>query len=75
MSEILKQKLCKQISKYLCIQVVNMGFKKGIHKCVDCEKKKKEDPQDMGMCSKCSVSETRLERTMFKEMLDDGIFP
>jgi hypothetical protein len=55
--------------------MLNMGFKKGIHKCVECEKKKKEDPQDMGICSKCSASEIRLERTMFKEMLDDGIFP
>ena len=52
-----------------------MGFKKGIHKCVECEKKKKEDPEDMGLCSKCSASETRLERTMFKEMMDEGNFP
>ena len=52
-----------------------MGFKKGIHKCVECEKKKKEDPEDMGLCSKCSASETRLERTMYKEMMDRGNFP
>ena len=52
-----------------------MGFKKGIHKCVECERKKKEDPEDMGLCSKCSASETRLERTMFEEMMDDGNFP
>jgi len=29
-----------------------MGFKKGIHKCVECEKKIKENPDDTGMCSK-----------------------
>ena len=52
-----------------------MGFKKGIHKCVECEKEKKEDPKDMGLCSKCSASETRLERTMYKEMMDQGSFP
>ena len=28
-----------------------MGFKKGIHKCVECERKIKEDPNDRGMCS------------------------
>lgn len=51
-----------------------MAFKKGIHKCVECEKKK-EDPQDIGLCSKCSASETRLEKAMYKEIIDDGSFP
>ncbi len=53
----------------------DMGFKKGIHKCVECEKKIKEDPDDLGMCSKCGSAETRLERTMYKELIDDGNFP
>ena len=52
-----------------------MGYKKGIHKCVECEKKKKEDPEDMGLCSKCSAAETRLEKVMYKEMMDEGSFP
>ncbi len=52
-----------------------MGFKKGIHKCVECERKIKEEPNDMGMCSKCGSAETRLERTMYKELIDDGNFP
>jgi len=52
-----------------------MGFKKGIHKCVECENRKKENPEDTGMCSKCGASETRLEKIMYKEMLDEGSFP
>ena len=52
-----------------------MGFKKGIHKCVECEKKLKEDPDDTGMCSKCGAAETRLEKTIYKELLDEGNFP
>ena len=53
-----------------------MGFKKGIHKCVECEKKLKEDdPGDTGMCSKCGAAETRLEKTIYKELIDDGNFP
>jgi hypothetical protein len=36
-----------------------MGFKKGIHKCVECEKKIKENPDD----------------TIYKELIDDGNFP
>jgi len=52
-----------------------MGFKKGIHKCVECENRKKENPDDTGMCSKCGAAETRLEKTIYKEMLDEGNFP
>ena len=52
-----------------------MGFKKGIHKCVECEKKLKDDPDDTGMCSKCGAAETRLEKTIYKELIDDGNFP
>ena len=52
-----------------------MAFKKGIHKCVECEKKKKENPEDMGLCSKCSALETRLEKSMYKEMMKEGNFP
>jgi len=35
-----------------------MGFKKGIEKCVECEKKMSEDPNETGMCSKqvCAVN-------------------
>jgi len=54
---------------------VIMAFKKGIHKCAECEQKKKEDPKDMGLCSKCSASETRLEKAMYKELMDQGSFP
>ena len=49
--------------------------KKGIHKCVECEKKKKENPDDAGMCSKCGAAETRLEKTIYKELLGEGSFP
>lgn len=52
-----------------------MAFKKGIHKCVECEKKKKENPEDMGLCSKCGALETRLEKSMYKEMMNEGNFP
>jgi hypothetical protein len=52
-----------------------MTFKKGIHKCAECEKKKKDDPQNIVLCSKCSATETRLEKTMYKEMINDGSFP
>ena len=52
-----------------------MVFKKGIHKCVECEKKKKEAPEDIGLCSKCSVTETRIEKDIYKEMMDEGSFP
>ena len=39
-----------------------------------CEKIK-EDPDDTGMCSKCGAAETRLEKTIYKELIDDGSFP
>ena len=54
---------------------LDMGFKKGIHKCVECEKKIRENPDDTGMCSKCGAAETRLEKTIYKELIDDGNFP
>ena len=56
-------------------QKSDMGFKKGIHKCVECEKKIKEDPNDTGMCSKCGAAETRIEKTVYKELIDEGRFP
>ena len=52
-----------------------MAFKKGIHKCVECEKKIKDNPDDVGTCSKCGASETRLEKTIYKELLGEGSFP
>lgn len=52
-----------------------MGFKKGINKCVECEKKMKEDPNETGMCSKCGVAQTRIEKTVYKELIDEGRFP
>ena len=52
-----------------------MGFKKGINKCVECEKKIKEDPDETGMCSKCGAAETRIEKTLYKELIDEGQFP
>ena len=52
-----------------------MGFKKGINKCVECEKKIKEDPDETGMCSKCGAAETRIEKTLYKELIDEGRFP
>ena len=53
----------------------DMGFKKGINKCVECEKKIKEDPNETGMCSKCGAAETRIEKTLYKELIDEGQFP
>ncbi len=52
-----------------------MGFKKGISRCVECEKKMKEDPNETGMCGKCGASQSRIESTMYKELLDEGRFP
>jgi len=52
-----------------------MGFKKGINKCVECEKKMKENPDETGMCSKCGSAQTRIESTMYKELIDEGRFP
>lgn len=53
----------------------DMGFKKGINKCVECEKKMKENPDETGMCSKCGAAETRIEKTMYKELIGEGRFP
>jgi rRNA maturation endonuclease Nob1 len=53
----------------------DMGFKKGINKCVACEKKMKENPDETGMCSKCGAAETRIEKTLYKELIDEGRFP
>lgn len=53
----------------------DMGFKKGINKCVECENKMKEDPNETGMCSKCGSAQTRIESTMYKELIDEGRFP
>jgi len=52
-----------------------MGFKRGINKCVACEKKMKEDPNETGMCSKCDAAETRIEKIVYKELIDEGSFP
>lgn len=54
---------------------LDMGFKKGINKCVECEKKIKENPDETGMCSKCGAAETRIEKTVYKELIDEGRFP
>ena len=74
-------KLPSQIVQFQDIVIImfgkkcGMGFKKGIHTCVECEKKLKDDPDDTGMCSKCGAAETRLEKTIYKELIDDGNFP
>ncbi len=52
-----------------------MVFKKGIHKCVECEKKKKEDPGDMGLYGKCSAVEIRFEKAMYQEIINGVDFP
>ena len=49
-----------------------MGFKKGIVKCVECEKKMSEDPNETGMCSKCG-SGARIDSEIQKELNDLGI--
>ena len=49
-----------------------MGFKKGISKCVECEKKLSEDPNETGMCSKCG-SGARVDSEIHKELSDLGI--
>ena len=50
----------------------SMGFKKGIEKCVECEKKMSEDPNETGMCSKCG-SGARVDSEIQKELNDLGI--
>ncbi len=52
-----------------------MGFKRGINKCVECENKMKEDPNETGMCSKCGKAQNRIESTIYKELIDEGRFP
>ena len=52
--------------------LVCMGFKKGISKCVECEKKLSEDPNETGMCSKCG-SGARVDPEIHKELSDLGI--
>jgi Zn finger protein HypA/HybF involved in hydrogenase expression len=52
-----------------------VGFKKGINKCVECEKKMKEDPNETKMCSKCGSAQTRIESTIYKELIGEGKFP
>ncbi len=49
-----------------------MGFKKGINKCVECEKKMLEDLGETGMCSKCG-SGARVDSEIHKELSDLGI--
>ena len=56
-------------------KISDMGFKKGINKCVECEKKMKEDPDETGMCSKCGAAQTRIEKIVYKELIDEGRFP
>jgi hypothetical protein len=60
----------KYIKLVLCSK--NMGFKKGINKCVECEKKMSEDPNEAGMCSKCG-SGARIDSEIQKELTDLGI--
>ena len=58
----------------MCIRdrLRDMGFKKGINKCVECEKKMYEDPNETGMCSKCG-SGARIDSEIQKELSDLGI--
>ena len=51
---------------------MDMGFKKGIEKCVECEKKMSKDPDETGMCSKCG-SGARVDSEIQKELNDLGI--
>ena len=50
-----------------------MGFKKGIEKCVECEKKMSENPDETGMCSKCG-SGARVDSEIQKELNDFILF-
>ena len=65
--------MCMVITRIEIISYV--GFKKGIHKCVKCEKKMKDDPNETGICSKCGSAQTRMELSMYKELIDEGRFP
>ena len=53
----------------------DMGFKRGINTCVECEKKMKEDPDETGMCSKCGKQQNRIESMIYKDLMDEGQFP
>ena len=58
--------------KYLCkwnYWTLDMGFKKGIEKCVECERKMSEDPDETGMCSKCG-SGARVDSEIQMELND-----
>ena len=61
-------------TKYIKLECCTngMGFKKGIVKCVECEKKMSEDPNETGMCSKCG-SGARIDSEIQKELTDLGI--
>ena len=61
-------------TKYIKLECCTsgMGFKKGINKCVECEKKMSEDPNETGMCSKCG-SGARIDSEIHKELNDLGI--
>ena len=60
----------KYINSYNILEFV--GFKKGINKCVECEKKLSKDPNETGMCSKCG-SGARVDSEIHKELSDLGI--
>ncbi len=49
-----------------------MGLKKGINKCVECEKKLSEEPNETGMCSKCG-SGAKVVSEIQKELSNLGI--
>ena len=61
-------------TKYIKLECCTngMGFKKCIVKCVECEKKMSEDPNETGMCSKCG-SGARIDSEIHKELSDLGI--
>ena len=61
-------------TKYIKLECYTsgMGFKKGIVKCVECEKKMSEDPNETGMCSKYG-SGARIDSEIHKELNDLGI--
>ena len=64
--------LWKYLSKWN-YWTMDMGFKKGIEKCVECEKKMSENPDETGMCSKCG-SGARIDSEIQKELNDLGLF-
>ncbi len=75
---LLKISSISKISDIVIIKIrkkLDMGFKRGINKCVECEKKMKDDPNETGMCSKCGKAQNRIESTLYKELIDEGRFP